>query len=280
MSFSAYARTIKLSHTIFSAPFALAATALAAREHGITVWTVVWILVALTAARSSAMGFNRIVDRDIDAANPRTASREIPAGELSVKAAWGWTLGSAGIFGLASWALGPLCLLLFPVALLVIWGYSLVKRVSWACHLVLGLALALAPTAAWIAVAGEMSWTAGLLSLVVGTWVAGFDILYSCQDAGFDRDEGLHSIPARLGLKGAMVVSALLHVVTVAGLVALPAVVELGWPYWLGTALMSVILVYEHAIVTPTDLSRIDKAFFDLNGYVSLAFLGSVLISL
>ena len=280
MSFPAFARTIKLSHTIFSAPFALAATALAAREHGITAWTVVWILVALTAARSSAMGFNRIVDRDIDAANPRTAKREIPAGELSVRSAWGWTLLSAGVFGVASWALGPLCLVLYPVALAIIWGYSLVKRVSWACHLVLGVALALAPTAAWIAVAGEMSWTAALLSLVVGTWVAGFDILYSCQDAGFDRDEGLHSIPAALGLKGALVVSALLHVVTVGGLVALPLVVELSWPYWVGTALMAVILVYEHAIVTPTDLSRIDKAFFDLNGYVSLAFLGSILISL
>ncbi len=280
VSFSAFARTIKLSHTIFSAPFALAATALAAREHGITVWTVVWILVALTAARSTAMGFNRIVDRDIDAANPRTSAREIPAGELSVRAAWGWTLASAGVFGVASWVLGPLCLMLFPVALAIVWGYSLVKRVSWACHLVLGLALALAPTAAWIAVAGGMSWTAALLSVVVATWVAGFDILYSCQDAGFDRDEGLHSIPARLGVRGALVVSALLHVVTMAGLVALPWVVGLWWPYWVGVALMAVILAYEHAIVTPTDLSRIDKAFFDLNGYVSLAFLGSVLISL
>ena len=239
-----------------------------------------WILVAMVAARSAAMGFNRIVDRDIDARNPRTASREIPAGELSLRSAWGWTLASAGLFLAASWALGPLPLLLAPVALAVVWGYSLVKRVSWTCHLVLGLALALAPVGAWVAIAGSFASLPVLLGLIVGTWVAGFDIIYSCQDAGFDADEGLHSIPARFGLTGALWISALLHVLTVVGLAVLPLVAGLGWVYWLGFALMAGTLAYEHAIVRPDDLSRVDKAFFDLNGYVSLAFFGTVLVAL
>ncbi len=276
----AFARAIKLSHSIFALPFALAAAALAAVEHGLEAWQLVWILVAMVSARSAAMGFNRIVDRDIDARNPRTASREIPAGDLSLRSAWGWTLASAALFLGVSWALGPLPLLLAPVALAVIWGYSLVKRVSWTCHLVLGLALALAPVGAWVAIAGSLALLPVLLGLIVGTWVAGFDIIYSCQDAGFDAGEGLHSVPARFGLPAALWISAGLHVLTVAGLAVLPLVAGLGWVYWLGFALMAGTLAYEHAIVRPDDLSRVDKAFFDLNGYVSLAFFGTVLVAL
>lgn len=276
----AFARTIKLSHAVFALPFALAAAALAAVEHGITVWQVVWILVAMVSARSAAMGFNRIVDRDIDAENPRTAAREIPAGELGLGAAWGWTVGSAVVFLGASWMLGPLCLLLAPVALAVVWGYSLAKRVTFLCHLILGVALGLAPIGAWLAIAGSLAVLPVLLAMIVGTWVAGFDILYSCQDADFDTEHGLHSIPSRLGLSRALWVSAALHVATVAGLAALPFVAGLSWVYWLGFAAMAGTLAYEHSIVSADDLSRVDKAFFDLNGYVSLAFFGTVLVAL
>ena len=276
----AFARTIKLSHSIFALPFALAAAALAAREHGITVVQVFWILVAMVGARSAAMGYNRIADRDIDGRNPRTAAREIPSGELSLPVAWTWTLVSAVVFVGAAWAQGPWCLALAPVALGVVWFYSLTKRFTPACHLVLGLALGLAPLGAWLAVAGSLSVAPVLLALVVGSWVAGFDIIYACQDAGFDRAAGLHSIPARFGLRGALWISGSLHVVTVAGLAALPSAIELGAIYWLGFVAMAATLAYEHAIVRPDDLSRVDKAFFDLNGYVSFAFFGTVLFAL
>jgi 4-hydroxybenzoate polyprenyltransferase len=274
-----YSRMIKLSHSIFALPFALAAAALAARQVEVTLLQLALIVGCMVTARSSAMGFNRLVDRDIDARNARTAGRELVTGEISVGAAWAFTLGSAALFVLLSALLGKLTLWLSPVAIAVVWGYSLTKRFTALCHLVLGAALALAPTAVWIALTGEMSWTAGLLSLAVATWVAGFDIIYSCQDAGFDADEGLHSIPSRLGVAGALVVSAVLHLVTLGALLALPAVVPLGWAYYAGVALIGAVLVYEHAIVRPSDLSRINKAFFDLNGYVSLVFLVAVLVA-
>ncbi len=276
----AFARTIKLSHSVFALPFALAAAALAAQEHGITSSQVVWILVAMVGARSAAMGFNRIVDRDIDAANPRTSGREIPSGELGLASAWAWTLGSALVFVGAAWALGPWCLVLAPVALAIVWTYSLTKRFTLLCHFVLGTALALAPLGAWLAIAGGLSVTPVLLAVVVGTWVAGFDIIYACQDAGFDQEAGLYSVPSRLGLRWALSISAGLHLLTIIGLAALPLVIELGAVYWLGFAAMAATLVYEHAIVRPDDLSRVDKAFFDLNGYVSFAFFGTVLIAL
>jgi 4-hydroxybenzoate polyprenyltransferase len=276
----AFARTIKLSHSIFALPFALAAAALAAAEHGIRWEQIALILVAMVAARSAAMGFNRIVDRDIDALNPRTASREIPSGQLSVRAAWGWTLFSATAFLGASALLGPNCLIMAPIALVVIWGYSLAKRVTFFCHLILGVALGLAPLGAWLAIAGSFALLPVLLAIIVGTWVAGFDIIYSCQDADFDAENGLHSIPSRLGLGRALWISAALHVVTVAALAVLPFVAGLNGVYWLGFAVMAGTLAYEHWIIRPDDLSRVDKAFFDLNGYVSLAFFGTVLVAL
>ena len=170
-------------------------------------------------------------------------------------------------------------LALSPVALAVVWGYSLTKRFTWAAHLVLGAALGLAPVAVWIALTGTVAAVPLLLALTVATWVAGFDIIYSCQDADFDRGVGLHSIPSRLGLAGALGVSAALHLVTVACLVALPLAVPLGWPYAVGVVAIAGVLAYEHAIVSPSDLSRVDKAFFDLNGYVSLAFLAAVVLA-
>lgn len=272
-SLATYSKMIKLSHSIFAMPFALAAAWLASRTVEVSLWQIAWIVGCMITARSSAMGFNRIVDRDIDAANPRTAGREIPSGQISLTAAWGFTLGSAALFVGCSAMLGWATLWLSPVAIAVVWGYSLTKRFTALCHLWLGLSLALAPTAVWIALTGTTSWTATLLSVTVGTWVAGFDILYACQDFEFDRANGVRSIPAALGLRGAMVFSAVLHILTIVALLALPAVIAMGAVYYAGVALIAAVLVYEHSIVSPTDLSRIDKAFFDLNGYISLLFL-------
>lgn len=272
-----YSRMIKLSHSIFALPFALAAAVLAASVQVPTVWQILLIVLCMITARSSAMGFNRIVDRDIDAKNPRTVGRELPSGQISLRAAWGFTLGSAALFVLFSGLLGWLTLALSPIALAVIWGYSFTKRFTALCHLVLGLALALAPTAVWIAITGGYGWTPFLLSVAVGTWVAGFDIIYSLQDQGFDAGAGLHSIPAALGDTGALVTSAGLHVITVAGLAALPFLTPLSWVYWIGWAVITGVLVYEHWLVRPGDLSKIGKAFFDLNGYISVLFFAFVL---
>ena len=275
-----YARMIKVSHTLFALPFALAASALAWRIEGFDAVQLLLIVLCMVFARSAAMGFNRVVDRDIDAKNPRTAVREIPAGNISVAAAWAFTAGSALAFVACAWLLSPLCAALSPIVLVVICGYSLTKRFTALCHVFLGLALALAPSSAWIAITGGLTATPLVLSAIVGTWVAGFDIIYALQDADFDRDEGLHSIPAALGRKGALVVSALLHVLTLGALVALPFTTELSLLYWPGVALIGGILAYEHWIVRPDDLSRVNQAFFQLNGYVSLAFFGVVLAAI
>jgi 4-hydroxybenzoate polyprenyltransferase len=272
-----YGRMIKFSHSIFAMPFALAAAALAAREHAVGAVQVALIVVCMVLARSCAMGVNRIVDRRFDAANPRTAIREIPSGQMSVQAATAITLVAGALFVAASFALNTLCGWLSPVALAVVCGYSYAKRFTSLVHLWLGVALGIAPVAAWIAVTGTVALPAVLLAIAVATWVAGFDILYSLQDEDFDRGQGLRSIPVALGQVGAMWVSGLLHVVTVVLLAALPSTVALGWPYWAGFALITAVLAYEHWLVRPGDLSRIDKAFFDLNGYVSLLFLGAVL---
>lgn len=274
-----YSRMIKLSHSIFALPFALAAAILASRQVEVTWVQIALIVACMITARSSAMGFNRLVDRDIDAANPRTANRELVTGEIGVGAAWAFTLGSAALFVLCCAFLSNLVLWLSPVALAIVWGYSLTKRFTALCHLVLGLGLALAPTGVWIALTGEYGWTPFLLSLTVGTWVAGFDVIYACQDHDFDVEHGVRSIPAALGLQGALTVSVLLHLITVGALIALPAVVTLGWAWWLGVVVIGAVLAYEHWIVSPSDLSRIDKAFFDLNGYVGLVFLAFVALA-
>lgn len=275
-----YGRMIKFSHSIFAMPFALASAVLAARTHP-TVWTQ-WalIVVCMVCARSAAMGFNRIVDRNFDAANPRTAVREIPSGQLSLNTAIGLTVAASLLFVAASFALHPLCGWLSPVALAVVCGYSYGKRFTSLVHLWLGVALGLAPVAAWIAITGGVTATPIVLALAVATWVAGFDILYSLQDEEFDRSRGLNSIPARLGQVNAMRVSSALHVLTVGFLGALPFLEPLRWPYWVGFALITSVLAYEHHLVRPGDLSKIDKAFFDLNGYISLLFFGAVLAAL
>lgn len=272
----AFARDIKLAHSVFALPFALAAAWLVSRQVEVGGQQWLWIVVAMVGARSSAMGFNRIVDRRIDAENPRTRDREIPAGRLSVAAAWGWTLAFTALFIVAAAMLHPLCLKLSPVALAVIWGYSLTKRWTALCHVVLGIGLGLAPVAVWIALTGTVEPAALLLGGAVASWVAGFDVLYSLQDRDFDASRGLHSIPVALGERGALWVSGLLHLLTVGLLGALPWTVPLSWPYTLGWGLITAVLVYEHAIVRPGDLSRLDRAFFAANGWISVGFLVAV----
>jgi 4-hydroxybenzoate polyprenyltransferase len=284
----AFGRLVRLSHTIFGLPFALAATALAHRHAvengnpGLDGVRLLLIVLAFTGARAAAMGFNRIVDRAIDAENPRTADRELPRGVISLHAAWALTLASAGVFLVSAAALGPLPALLAPPCLATVFAYSYFKRFSWSSHLVLGVALALAPGGAWIAVTGSFDgWMQPVaLMIAVATWVAGFDILYSLADEDFDRRRGLHSIPARFGTHGALWLSGGLHVATAVALVFLHLNAGLGGWHGAGLALVAVILAYEHWIVGPGDLGKLDKAFFDLNGYVSLAYLAFTLLDL
>lgn len=281
-----FSRLVKLSHTVFGLPFALAATALAHRfavAHGgvgLTWPRLGLVVLAFAAARAAAMGWNRIADRRFDALNPRTADRELPAGVISLRAAVLFTVVSAAVFVASAVALGPVPAALAGPCLVVVLGYSLFKRFSWTSHLFLGLALSLAPGGAFVAITGGFGgwWLPLPLMLAVATWVAGFDVLYALADADFDRAHGLHSIPARFGIRGALVVSALLHVATVAALVVLHRVAGLGLAHTGGVALVAAILVYEHWIVRPDDLRRLDRAFFDLNGYVSLGYLAAILL--
>ena len=272
-----FGRMVKFEHTLFALPFALAAAAIAARGHGLHPARLAGIVIAMAGARTAAMGFNRIVDRHLDARNPRTARREIPTGAISLAAAWTLTLVATAVFIAAAAALGPLCLALAPVALLFLFGYSFTKRFTALCHLFLGLAIASGPAGAWIAVRGDFGWAPGLLMIAVASWIAGFDVLYALSDRDFDLTAGLHSIPARFGVSGALVISAALHLVTLVALCALRPVAQLGAPYLTGVAVVTALLAYEHAIVRPDDLSRLDVAFFNLNGYVSVAFFLSTL---
>jgi 4-hydroxybenzoate polyprenyltransferase len=272
-SLSTYSSLIKLSHTVFALPFALAAVVLASRYAPITLQKLALIVVCIASARTAAMAFNRLVDRRIDAENPRTMDRELPRGLVSAGAVRLLVLASCSVFVAGAALLGKLPLLLSPVALALALGYSYTKRFTALCHVVLGLAVAFAPGGAWIAMGAPVTLAPWLLVLGVACWVAGFDVLYSLQDRGFDAQQALHSIPVRLGVKGALLVSGLLHVVTTGCLLGAGLVLGRGTPYLLGVGLVAALLTYEHAIVKPSDLSRVNKAFFDLNGYVSLAFL-------
>lgn len=272
-----FGRMVKFSHTVFALPFALAATAIAARGHGITAAQVLAILVAMAAARTAAMGWNRIVDRRLDARNPRTAGRELPTGKVSLLAAALLTAASAAVFVAAAASLGRLCLSLSPVVLVLVLGYSFTKRFTWLCHLFLGLAIGVAPAGAWIAVRGEVGMPAIWLVAAVATWIGGFDILYALADLDFDRQAGIHSVPARFGVRAALVVSAALHLGTVLALLAAGQAAGLGAIYYLGVVAVLAIFIYEHSILRPSDLSRLDVAFFNLNGYVSLVYFAATL---
>lgn len=272
---------IKFEHTVFALPFALAGMMLAAG--GWPSWpTVGWIVVAMVGARSAAMGFNRLADRDLDAANPRTRARALPAGLVSPAFVAVFVAVALGLLVLAAWRLNPLCLRLVPVAVAVLLGYSYTKRFTFASHAVLGVALGGAPLGAWIAVRGEVAATPLLLGAVVVTWVAGFDVLYALQDEAFDRARGLHSVPARFGTATALRVSALLHLATVALLAALPFVYPpgLGLAYATGVAGCVALLAWQHAIVRPRDLSRLNAAFFNANGLLSVWLLAALAVDL
>ncbi|HSF40941.1 MAG TPA: UbiA-like polyprenyltransferase [Thermoanaerobaculia bacterium] len=261
---------IKFEHTLFALPFAFLGMLLAAE--GWPPWrTVLWIVAAMVGARSAAMGWNRLVDRRIDAANPRTAGRALPAGLVSPGAVALFIAASAALLVVAAWQLNPLALALSPVALAILFLYSYTKRFTWASHLVLGLSLAGAPLGAWIAVRGDIRATPLLLASVVLLWVAGFDILYALQDEEFDRRTGLFSIPARFGVVGSLWISAALHALMLALLALLPRVYPpgLGSWYWMGWAGCLALVSYQHWVVRPGDLSRLNAAFFTANGVLS-----------
>lgn len=264
---------IKFEHTLFALPFAFLGAILAA--NGLpTWWQLLWITVAMFGARSAAMTFNRIVDRDIDAKNPRTANRELPSGKLSVGFAWVFLYVSIGIFLLASYSLNWLTFALSPVALIFVLGYSYAKRFTAFAHIILGIALAISPSAAWIAVRGTLNDEIPiLLSVLVLMWTAGFDVLYACQDFDFDRKAGLRSIPARFGIKNSLWIARVFHFQAFIVLVLLYLVTGLGWLAFGGVIAVGALLVYQHTLVKPNDLSKMNAAFFTTNAFVSVILL-------
>ena len=276
-----YANLVKLPHTLFALPFALVGVVLASYVKDVTRGTILWVAVAFTSARFAAMAFNRIADRRLDALNPRTSRREIPAGAIGLREARIAVLVASAVFLAAAGQLNPLCLALAPVALVWVLGYSYTKRFTRWAHLVLGLGLGIAPVGGYLAVTGAWSdpwWMLPVLAAAVMTWVAGFDVLYALQDVAFDRRAGLHSIPAALGEPRALTVARSLHAGTVIALGAVGAAVGAGWVYWVGVAVVAALLLYEHSLVRPDDLSRLDAAFFTMNGVISIAFFGFVLV--
>ena len=269
---------IKFEHSVFALPFALTGALLAARyarsESGWpTLPQVLWIIVAMVGARSAAMTMNRIADLRYDRLNPRTRDRALATGALSLGFAWAFTLGSAAILVLAAWQLNPLALALSPVALAVLFLYSYTKRFTAWSHLVLGFCLGMSPAAAWIAVAGSLDARMLILCAAVTLWVGGFDVLYACQDVEFDRKVGLHSVPKRFGIARALEIARAMHVAMIALLAWLAAGFHLPWPAWAGIAVVAALLVYEHSLVRPNDLRRLNAAFFAVNGYISILFL-------
>ncbi len=267
---------IRFEHSLFALPFALIGALLAIREDGFATPHLAsklgWIIVAMVAARSAAMTFNRILDAEIDARNPRTRSRHLPAGLLSRRFAWGFLAAAIAVFALAAAALNPLCLKLAPAALAVALGYSYTKRFTSLSHLVLGLALGIAPAAAWIAIRGSLDPRIVLLTAAVALWTAGFDIIYACQDYEFDRREGLSSIPRRFGIPRALQIARGLHLGMLAALAALAYAFELGPVSVASLGLVAALLAYEHSLVKPSDLSRVNAAFFTVNGWIGVLF--------
>jgi 4-hydroxybenzoate polyprenyltransferase len=274
-----YASFVRFSHSVFALPFALTGALLAL--HRIGEWTgssvaarLAWIVVAMVAARSAAMGFNRFADASHDALNPRTANRELPRGAMSRSEAVGFILVASIVFVFAAWKLGPICFALSPVALAIVFWYSLAKRFTTYTQLFLGLAMAVAPVGGWLAAGGRGGVEPWLLGVAIGTWVGGFDVLYACQDLAFDRAHGLRSIPVHFGVARSLLISRAMHVVTVACLAALGPVARLGGIYLAGVAGVAVLLVYEQSLVSEHDLSQVKRAF-DLNGYVGILYLAA-----
>ncbi|MBL7807316.1 MAG: UbiA family prenyltransferase [Saprospiraceae bacterium] len=282
-----YLSLVKFSHTIFAMPFAMVGffvgTTVAGGE--LSWQKLLLVVLCMVFARSAAMAFNRWLDRDIDAANPRTIVREIPAGLISAKAALSFVIVNALLFIGCTWFINPLCFWLSPVALLVVLGYSYTKRFTWMCHLVLGLGLSLAPIGAYLAVTGHFDWIPVLYSGAVLLWVAGFDVIYALQDEDFDRSQRLYSMPSFFGKKDALRLSEWMHVGTAVLMILaarhlVTAAPQTGWLLWAGTGLFLVLLTYQHFLVKPNDLSRVNLAFFTTNGIASLLFGTIVVIDL
>jgi 4-hydroxybenzoate polyprenyltransferase len=272
---STFLEAIKFEHTIFALPFAYVGMLLAA--HGLpSAAQFVWITVAMAAARTFAMALNRLIDREIDARNPRTAARAIPRGLLSPREVALYGLIALILLTIAAWQLNPLCLILMPGAVVLLTGYSYTKRFTWLCHGVLGAAIGLAPVGAWAAITARVDPPSLVLWLAVAAWIAGFDLLYACQDVAIDRAQGLYSVPARFGIAPTLVASSALHALTVVSLVWIGLLLGLGVVYWLGVAVAIVLLIYEHSLLKPTDLSRLNLAFFNVNGYIALVLLAAV----
>jgi len=263
---------IKFEHTLFALPFAFVGAILGAVvvQRRLPDWSEVgWILLAMVGARSAAMGLNRLIDRAIDARNPRTAMRALPAGLLKTSEVLVFIAVSFVLLFWAAAQLNSLAVKLLPLAVFMLVFYSYTKRFTWLCHLVLGLTLGLAPLGGWVAVTGEISLPAIILYITVALWSAGFDIIYACQDVDFDREENLHSIPARFGIAGSLMIARLLHVVTAVGFLLLLLLTDLSWWYAIGIIIAAILLVYEHRLVKPNDLSKVNAAFFTMNGVLS-----------
>jgi 4-hydroxybenzoate polyprenyltransferase len=270
---------VRISHTVFALPFALVGAVLAAREHPLTWMRVAWIIAAMVTARSAAMGFNRLADARHDALNPRTAMRELPRGAMSRTEAAMFVILSSVLFVFCAYQLGPLTFALSPLALAIVFWYSLAKRVTSYTQLFLGLAMAVAPVGGWLAAGGPfVAAEPWLLALAIGAWVGGFDVLYACQDLAFDRAHGLHSIPVRFGVRASLGISRAMHLVTVACLAAIGAVAALGPIYAAGVAGVALLLVWEQSLVREHDLSQVKRAF-DMNGYVGILYMATTMIA-
>lgn len=270
---------IDISHSLFGLPFAYMGAFLAARG-----WPggmeIIWITLAMVSARTAALCMNRLIDRDIDAANPRTSEWAIPSGQLSVPIIWSITFVFLALLFFAAYQLNPLCVKLAPLAVLVLWGYSYTKRFTWWCHFILGLAIGIGPVGGWIAITGTFDWQPFVLGMAVACWIAGFDIIYACQDIDFDRSHGLYSLPARFGQAGALRYSAWFHAWTVIFFILTGLILDLGLFYYLGVVFVAVILLYEHSLVKPGDLSNVQLAAFKINHHVGLIVFAITLLDL
>jgi 4-hydroxybenzoate polyprenyltransferase len=265
---------IKFEHTVFALPFAYVAMVLAAGGWP-GWWVVVWVTLAMAGARTLAMSANRLVDRWIDARNPRTRDRHLPAGILRPGSMLAASVLSGGLLFLSAWMLNPLCVKLSPLAVLFLVGYSYTKRFTWLSHWILGFTDGIAAAGGWIAVREQLEPPALILWFALTVWIAGFDLIYACQDVDFDRAEGLHSVPARFGVPVALALARVCHVLTVIAFAGLGWWMGLGWIYWAGVVAVAGLLVYEHSLVSPGDLSRLDVAFFNVNGYIAVILLAA-----
>ncbi len=278
---------VKFEHTVFALPFAYLGMMLASSvaAGGWPGWSkFIWITVAMSAARTLAMSANRLVDRELDARNPRTMNRPLPRGLISSWAVAVYAGVSLAVLAVAAWQLNPLCLILLPGALVFLLGYHYTKRFTWFSHWILGFTDGLAAPGAWVAMRGSiLTWAdlpAWLLLAAVTFWIGGFDLIYACQDVDVDRRDGLHSIPADFGVASALLLARVCHALTVALLAGVGSTMSLGWPFWVGLAVIAAMLVYEHSLVSPQDLSRLDVAFFNMNGYISITVFAATLLSL